>query len=402
VFVLPENVRHIIETLEAAGHEAFIVGGCVRDVIRGVKPKDWDITTSALPPQVKGLFPRTFDTGIAHGTVSVLAGNGECCEVTTYRVDGAYLDNRRPSEVTFAGEITEDLSRRDFTINAIAYSPTRGLADPFGGREDIKKGVIRCVGDAEKRFGEDALRMLRAVRFAAVLGFRVDETDLLEAFNLRHSLANISAERVREELVKLLCGENIGALKLLESTGLMHFVLQKRDYPANLLDKTILQIKALNENADEKMRLALFLSWTGDDCKRILRDLRFDNNGIKIISMYVENLFAPLPQSRYEIKKYLKEISAEHFVKLLELKNVIGLETNPAPEIQKIREEVADILEKKECFTLRELAVNGDDLAAVGIPQGKEMGAALEKLLDAVMHDPSLNTAERLLPMLMC
>ncbi|MCL2578327.1 MAG: CCA tRNA nucleotidyltransferase [Defluviitaleaceae bacterium] len=392
MFEIPKNVLSIISTLESAGHEAFIVGGCVRDVIRGVTPKDWDITTSAVPSQVKGLFSRTFDTGIKHGTVSVLLG-GDCFEVTTYRVDGEYLDSRRPSEVTFAGEIEKDLSRRDFTVNAIAYSPTRGFVDPFDGQVDIKKGIIRCVGDAEKRFGEDALRMLRAIRFAAVLEFSVNNAALHAITKLRESLANISAERIREELVKLLCGKNLDALKLLEKTGLMYFVLQKRVNHGDL-EESISRLKTLAKtNADENMKIALFLYWTGDNCKNILRDLRFDNKTIKTVSIYVENIFAELPQNRYEIKKFLKEISPEFFLNLIELKKV----TNPALEIKKIHEEVHDILEKKECFTLRELAVNGDDLAAVGIPRGKETGEALEKLLDAVMREPSLNVKEKLL-----
>ena len=193
---LPVNVMQIISALELAGHEAFIVGGCVRDAARGVEPTDWDIATSALPERVKALFSRTFDTGIAHGTVTVLQ-DGQPFEVTTYRIDGEYLDARRPETVTFASEIEEDLSRRDFTINAVAYNPRRGFVDPFDGRGDISRGLIKCVGDAKKRFGEDALRMLRAVRFSAVLDFRVDDDAIFAISALRKNLANISAERIR-------------------------------------------------------------------------------------------------------------------------------------------------------------------------------------------------------------
>jgi len=389
MFRLPGYVIAIISDLENAGHEAFIVGGCVRDMIRGAAPKDWDVTTSALPHEVKALFLRTFDTGIKHGTVSVLVG-GNCVEVTTYRIDGEYIDNRRPQSVTFSQKIEEDLSRRDFTVNAIAYSPTRGFVDPFGGREDIAREVIRCVGCAETRFGEDALRMLRAVRFASVLGFEPVSDTKHFAKKLRANLAHISAERVREELVKLLCGKNIGALSLLEETGQMEFVLQGRKYPGDL-QETIEWLRP--SPTDENMRLALFLARAGDECANILRDLRFDNKTIRTVSTYVALIFSPLSQNRYEIKKILRKVSPEDFEKILDLKKIAC----PSPETESLRTEARDILAKGECFTLRQLAVNGNDLAAAGVPHGKETGAALERLLDEVMREPNLNTKEQLL-----
>ncbi|MCL1846181.1 MAG: polynucleotide adenylyltransferase [Defluviitaleaceae bacterium] len=392
---IPEYVKEIINTLAAAGHEAFIVGGCVRDMIRGAIPVDWDIATSALPDEVKALFSRTFDSGIKHGTVSVLSG-GDVCEVTTYRVDGEYLDNRRPSEVTFSGKIEEDLSRRDFTINAIAYAPSRGFVDPFDGRGDISRGLIKCVGDAETRFGEDALRMLRAVRFAAVLGFSVDGGAIGAIAKLRGNLADISAERVREELCKLLCGEHPQAVRLLHETGLMYYVLRGRAFGGEL-ERVISWIEDLGGSDSDAGRpplsllLALFFSWTGGKCECILRDLRFDNRTIKIVSRFVEFLPKKIAESRYEIKKLLRIFPPEEFEDLLRLKEI-----SQGGCLEKIRAESRDILARGECFTLRGLAVNGDDLAEIGIT-GKAAGEALEKFLDAVMRDPNLNTKEALL-----
>jgi tRNA nucleotidyltransferase (CCA-adding enzyme) len=381
---IPKNVKLIISTLESSGHEAFIVGGCVRDIIRGVTPKDWDIATSALPKQVKALFLRTFDTGIKHGTITVLFGK-ENYEVTTYRIDGVYLDSRRPETVAFTSKIEEDLSRRDFTINAIAFNPVRGFVDPFDGRGDITKRITKCVGDSENRFGEDALRMLRAVRFAAQLGFCVDSAAIRAIEKLKQNLEKISAERIREELCKLLCGEFPDALRLLESTGLMYYTLRNREFCGDL-DAVISQLSAVPP--DDAMRLALFLP---HEPENILHDLRFSNKEIHTVTQYVKFLPAQI-STRYEIKKILYEMPLENFEKLLTLKEVARGES-----MTKIREEVQDIIAKNECFTLRDLAVNGNDLASAGIPKGKLMGETLARLLDEVMRDPSLNSKEKLL-----
>ncbi|MCL2198640.1 MAG: CCA tRNA nucleotidyltransferase [Defluviitaleaceae bacterium] len=382
---LPKNVQKIITTLEAAGHEAFIVGGCVRDIIRGVTPKDWDIATSAVPSEAKALFPRSVDTGIKHGTITVLFGN-EHYEVTTYRIDGEYLDNRRPQAVIFTTKIEEDLSRRDFTVNAIAYNPNRGFVDPFDGQGDIKCDIIKCVGDPKSRFGEDALRMLRAIRFAAVLGFKINESALSAIGALKENMRDISAERIREELCKLLNGAYPKAAKLLQTTGLMYYVLRNREYGGDL-DKVITQL-----SSTENIRLALFFSWA-QDCEEILRDLRFDNKTIKTVSQYVKFLPQEIPLCRYEIKKILRIMPPQNFEELLQLKEI----NSPSPIHKKLRAEAHDILQKNECYTLRDLAINGDDLAAAGHPKGKAMGEKLEALLNAVMRDPALNTKEQLL-----
>ena len=200
---LPEKVKFIIDRITAAGFEAYAVGGCVRDSILGRTPQDWDITTSARPEQVKALFDRTVDTGIQHGTVTVLLEK-EGFEVTTYRIDGKYEDSRHPTEVIFTPSLEEDLRRRDLTVNAMAYNEEKGLVDLYGGREDIQAHVVRCVGDPKERFGEDALRMLRAIRFAAQLGYHIEESTKDAIRQMAHSLKNISAERIQAELIKLL------------------------------------------------------------------------------------------------------------------------------------------------------------------------------------------------------
>jgi len=388
---LPKNVQEIIKTLESAGFEAFIVGGCVRDSIRGVTPKDWDITTSAKPEEVKTLFQRTINTGIKHGTITVLLEK-EHYEVTTYRIDGEYLDNRRPSSVSFGNNIIEDLSRRDFTMNAIAYSQNRGFIDPFFGCKDIKNGIIRCVGDPIKRFNEDALRMIRAIRFAGVLGFNVDDDVLVAIKRLKKNLLNISAERIREELGKLLLSNFSEAFFLLENTELLTFVLLGYKFEGDLKE-IVDQIKRCP--VDEPMRLALFLQKIGTD--KLLQKLRFDNKTIKETMLYIQKLQSSLPQNRYEIKKMLNVLGLELFAKLMKLKQIVRTDENIFNEINKIRAEATDIVEKNECFSLRQLAVNGDDLKKVGVTGGKLIGDILARLLDDVMKDPSLNNSELVL-----
>jgi len=379
-------VEFIIDSLECVGYEAFIVGGCVRDIIRGVAPKDWDVATSATPAQAKALFARTIDTGIKHGTITVLLDRRHY-EVTTYRIDGAYLDGRRPETVEFVSNIEEDLSRRDFTMNAIAYHPAKGFVDPFGGQADINRKMIRCVGDPVHRFTEDALRMLRAVRFSGTTGFAICGDVLKAISKLKRNLSNVSPERIREELGKLITSSHPEAVNLLHTTGLLFFVLRGREYAGDIAE-IIPWLK--KSPPHEPMRMALFLHWAGDNCENTLRDLRFDNKSIKEISLYVRMLYKRIPNGRYEIKQILRHVPKNIFENLLNLKAII----NPleAETLENIRQEAADIYQKGECFTLRDLAINGSDLAELGVPKGKEMGEMLENLLDMVMRNPELNT----------
>ena len=263
--ILPEAVKKIINVLQSAGYEAWAVGGCVRDSILHREPDDWDITTSARPEQVKVLFHRTVDTGIQHGTVTVLMDRVGY-EVTTYRIDGEYEDSRHPKEVTFTASLQEDLRRRDFTINAMAYNEEAGLVDIFGGIEDISKKVIRCVGDAKERFTEDALRMMRAVRFSAQLGYDIEEATRLAICELSQTLEKISAERIRTELLKLLVSPHPEMLRICRETGMTAVFLPEFDQmaqtvqnnPHHCYDVAEHTIQALIHSAPEKtLRLAL-------------------------------------------------------------------------------------------------------------------------------------------------
>jgi len=394
---LPDHVKFIISTLETAGYAAYAVGGCIRDAIRNVIPKDWDVTTSATPKQAKELFTRTVDTGIKHGTITVLLDSLPY-EVTTFRIDGEYLDSRRPQSVEFTTDIAEDLSRRDFTMNAIAYSPTAGIVDPFGGQEDIEQKLIRCVGSPLLRFNEDALRMLRAIRFSATTGFCVDGDILAAISALKSNLQNISPERIREELSKLITSPNPQVVNLLHETGLLPYVLCGRKYEGDLA-KVISWLEKCPPV--ETMRVALFLHSTGDDIENILRDLRYDNKSIKETSLYVKMLPTPIPHNRVQIKKLLRHIPQEFLENLLTLQSISIYDspvatTNHASTITAIRKEITDIITSEECFSLPQLAVSGGDLLEIGIPPGEKMGDMLEFLLDKVTHTPKLNTKETL------
>jgi len=386
---IPADVCQIMDTLTGKSHEAYIVGGCVRDSIRDVVPKDWDITTSATPNQVVEIFPKTFETGVKHGTITVLI-NRRAYEVTTFRVDGAYLDCRRPEEVIFTADIKEDLSRRDFTMNAIAYNLKHGFVDPFDGHGDIDRKIIRCVGDANARFGEDALRMLRAVRFAGQLGFTVDDEILKAIMINKENLANISAERIREELTKLLCSPYVEAAEILARTGMLSFILKGHEFGGDYA----MTLRLLRDcPAHEALRLAIFLAWSGEACEKILRSLRFDNKTIKEVSQYVRLLSDDIPLDRYGIKKYLRHISQAHFENLLTLQAIIR--PDDASRLEDIRQESRDIQDSGECYTIGNLTVNGEDLVMAGVPRGKAIGDKLEELLDAVMLEPELNNRLR-------
>ena len=392
--IIPKNVLHILKTLENAGFESYVVGGSVRDFLRGEVPKDWDVATQAAPHKVKGLFPRTVDTGIKHGTVTVLMGK-ERVEVTTFRVDGEYLDRRRPEHVDFTKEIHEDLSRRDFTMNAIAYSPDRGFVDPFEGRVDIEIKIIRSVGDARMRFGEDALRMLRAIRFAGVFGFVIEESSCEAISELRENIQNVSAERIRDELGKLLLGEHPEALDYLRSTGLMPFVLRDAG-DAGLsagLSEIIDQMK--KAPADEPIRLALFFNRFGEKVPDILRALRFDNKTKRTVSHYIRYLHEPTPPCRVRTKKLMRLIPPDVLENLLGLKEIVGYEN-----LDPVRCILRDIIDTGECYSLSQLKISGRELIALNIEPGKKIGETLETLLEAVIHDPSLNEKEKLVAMI--
>ena len=279
---LPQDVMDILNRLNEKGYEGFIVGGCVRDSLLGIKPHDWDITTSACPQEVKECFPRTYDTGIQHGTVTVVMGRTHY-EVTTYRIDGEYQDGRHPKEVIFTGNLTEDLRRRDFTINAIAYHPKKGYVDPFGGKEDILRKCIRGVGEPAKRFQEDALRMLRAVRFRVQLGFDVEPETKKALEDNAFLIQKVSRERIREELEKLLMGAYLNGLPLLWESGLLYWISPEIRKSIEGKEEIFLSMLCRTK-PDPLLRWALFFYFLDpSDVETMMRQLRFDTKTIRTI-----------------------------------------------------------------------------------------------------------------------
>lgn len=396
---LPEAVSFILKTLRDSGFEAYAVGGCVRDSILGLAPKDWDITTLAKPHEIKALFKRTIDTGIQHGTVTVMI-KGEGYEVTTYRIDGEYSDGRHPKEVTFTASLIEDLKRRDFTINAMAYNEEHGVVDCFGGTEDLKKGIVRCVGDARERFTEDALRMLRAVRFSGVLGFDVCQDTLNAIKELAPAITKISRERIQAELEKLIMSPHPDRLTLLYDTRLMEYIFeqewklpQKTENTDGTAAARLLAIAPKNHY----VRWALFITCINAD--NILRSLKFDNATIRICNQMFkykdESLRDCEPDLRHSIVKIGKDIFGEYY---LPYRMTLAADnTALADELRNIEAAYETVIRRGDCLSIGELAVNGNDVRALGFSEGKQIGNILNELFELVLTDCSKNSREYLL-----
>lgn len=431
---LPDKVHKIIETLEAAGYEAYAVGGCVRDSILGREPNDWDITTSAKPDETKRLFARTIDTGIKHGTVTVMLDK-EGFEVTTYRIDGAYEDSRHPKEVTFTASLEEDLKRRDFTVNAMAYNERTGLVDIFDGLADIEQKMIRCVGNAEERFTEDALRMLRAVRFSAQLGYEIEEETKQAIRRLSPQLNRISAERIQAELVKLVISPHPDYFRTAYETGITKQILpefdicmetnQNNPHHCYTVGEHILH--AMQETMPDKvLRLGMLFHDIGkpqtlstDDkgithnkghaelgekmTKKILRRLKFDNDTIDKVSKIVLYHDQEVGLTPSGVRRALNRMGEDIFVMLFEVQYADILAQSDylrEEKLQKLtykKEIYEGICQRKECLNLKDLAVTGSDLIALGIPAGRQIGEILNDLLDIVLEEPARNTREELL-----
>lgn len=432
--ILPQQVKRIINILEENGYEGYAVGGCVRDSLLGRVPNDWDITTSASPQQVKALFGRTVDTGIQHGTVTVLMGK-EGYEVTTYRVDGKYEDSRHPKEVIFTLSLEEDLKRRDFTINAMAYNDSQGLVDIFGGQRDMENKVVRCVGDAKERFTEDALRIMRAVRFSAQLGFTVEEQTAKAARRLAENLERISAERIRMELVKMLLSPHPEYLKKAWELGITAVILPEFDrametpqnnshHCYNVGEHTLAAVS--NIESDRCLRLAALFHDLGKPQTRstdengvdhfyghaeegariagqILRRLKFDNDTAEKVKHYVRWHDVRPELTARSVRRAVSRVGAEAFEQLLKLKMADTLAQSPAWQPQKkeylagLEKLYREILEKRECLTVKELAIDGKALLLDGMKQGKEIGEVLNGLLEHVLEFPEDNSRDRLL-----
>ena len=384
---LPETVEMIIDILFRAGFPAYAVGGCVRDSILGREPNDWDITTSARPEDVKKCFRRTVDTGIAHGTVTVMIKK-KGYEVTTFRIDGSYGDMRHPDNVVFTSDLREDLLRRDFTINAMAYNDRSGLQDPFGGQKDLQDRVVRAVGDPVERFTEDALRVLRCVRFAAQLGFTIDPATYEAAKQLSVNLGKISAERIREELLKILVSGHPDYTEKLWEIGAMPFILPAYE---SFREEAERLLTALPE--DKVLRLTALLYRGGpEDAKAFFERLKFDNDTRDRVLHLIRFADADLVPEPLALRRFLADFGKEDVDRLL-----IFREALKGTDLRAVRAEIRGIEARGECTSLRELALTGNDLLASGMKPGKEMGALLHELLRMVIEDPSLNTREKLL-----
>lgn len=434
---LPHKVRYIIETIQAAGHEAYAVGGCIRDSILGRKPDDWDITTSAEPEAVKALFQRTIDTGIAHGTVTVMLEK-EGFEVTTYRIDGKYEDSRHPKDVTFTPNLKEDLRRRDFTINAMAYNEQYGLIDIFDGIGDMERGVIRCVGDAKERFTEDALRMMRAVRFCAQLGYVMEEGTKAAITELAPMLQKISAERIQAELVKLLVSDHPDYLRLAYETGITAQTLPEFDICMHTKQNNPHHCYPVGEHIlhtlsytkpDKVLRLAMLFHDIGkpqtltideegithnhghavigeEMSVKILKRLKFDNDTIDKVRKLVRYHDRKVETTFKCVRRAVNEIGEELFPLLFYVKYADIMAQSDyqrqekLQELEKLKDIYNEILEKKECVSLKDLAVTGSDLIQAGMKPGKEIGKTLHILLEDVLENPEHNQKEYLLSLL--
>ncbi len=393
---LPNDVNNIIHTLTENGYEAYAVGGCVRDSIIRRVPGDWDITTSARPQDVKALFRRTIDTGIEHGTVTIMFGSNGY-EVTTYRIDGEYEDSRHPKSVEFTASLEEDLKRRDFTINAMAYNDERGLVDLYGGQQDIENRIIRCVGDACERFNEDALRMLRAVRFSAQLGYDIAEDTCSAIKRLAPDIARISKERIHTELNKMLLSDHpdyIDKACQLGITGIVFPVYDEADNRRQLL--AFLK----NVKCSIAFRYAALMCDRGKArTAAMLRELKLDNATIKLASALVENHGIELTDNPVKLRHMASDMTPALLDDVLDYEQAWYTtinDTNSLQQLNREKEALRAIKERGDCLGMKELALKGSDLIALGIKPGKDMGAILNLLLNMVLDEPQLNTAQQL------
>lgn len=431
---IPNYVLTILNQLEKNGYEAYVVGGCIRDTLLKKEVHDWDVTTSAQPHQVQTIFQNetTIETGIQHGTVTVIK-EGHPVEITTYRIDGTYADGRRPEFVTFTSSLTEDLARRDFTINAMAYHPAKGLIDPFGGKHDLQQKTIRCVGNAHSRFAEDALRILRALRFSSTLNFQIDASTANALFEKKDKLLNIAAERVREELIALLCGKNCAevlrtyytvlAVWIPELLPMVGFQQHTPYHAYDVWEHTIRTVEAIKPMP--VLRFTMLLhdigkpnTFTQDEqgighfyghgaistkiAKQILERLKLDRNTKETIITLVKYHDIRCELSPIWIKKQLRKFGIDLFLQLLEVHKADITGQNPnllhrLDDIMKCETMTKEVLSETPCFSVKNLAVNGSDLISMGFSQGKIIGKILQFLLDAVINEICKNEKKELL-----
>lgn len=420
---IPQGAQIIIHTLQQAGYDAYVVGGCVRDSLLGVEPKDWDVCTSASPSQILYSFcdKRVIETGLKHGTVTIVMDDGQY-EVTTFRVDGEYSDNRHPDSVRFVTNVAEDLARRDFTINAMAYNHN-GLIDPFGGNEDLERGVISCVGNPDDRFGEDALRILRAMRFASVYGFSIAEETARSIHQNKDRLMNIAAERIQSELCKMLAGKGILNI-LLEYSDVMTTIIpelkpcigfdQNNRFHEFTIYDHIAHAVANYDATDPVVNVSLLLHDIGKPCcytedhngghfyghgvfshdlaEKVLTRLRFDNKSrddILELVLYHDAVIEPTPKT---VRRWLNKVGEKQFMRLLDIRMADILAHRKDTQESRIDRCIAlgmmasEIIEQNQCFKLKDLVIDGYDIMNLcDVKEGKDVGRILNEVLDAVI-----------------
>lgn len=384
---IPENVMTALGILGKNGYSAYAVGGCVRDILLGNKPDDWDICTSALPEQTAECFAdyRVIPTGVKHGTITVIVEKP--LEITTFRIDGDYLDNRRPNEVLFTRKLEDDLCRRDFTVNAMALSAGGEITDLYGGQKDLKAKLIRCVGCAEKRFEEDALRIMRAMRFASVLGFEIEKETAKAIHTKKHLLKNIAAERIVKEFTKLLCGDCTHILR--EYTEVIKIFL-----PLGNFDEDTLGF--INSSpADPLLRMSVLLSKaTPEEAEKMLRELKYDNRTLKRVTLMLSSAELMLSDSKPQVKRLINRFG-EEAVSVADFHFYTGRIT---AELRKsINDTIDNIMASGECCTLSKLAVNGSDINTLGIFPQNKIGKILHTLLEKVMDEKCENDKDSLI-----
>ncbi|MCL2670608.1 MAG: HD domain-containing protein [Clostridiales bacterium] len=431
---LPDAVQYILHTLQAAGYDAYVVGGCVRDGALGKAPKDWDICTPAPPNKTMQCFDgqHIIETGLQHGTVTLMLHHAPY-EITTYRVDGSYSDHRRPDNVEFVSSLKTDLSRRDFTINAMAYHPDTGIVDYFGGMKDISAGIIRCVGDANRRFREDALRIMRAMRFASALSFAIDEKTATAMHDNRALLQNIAVERIANELNRMLLGDGAGDImrnhlsvlaeilpELVPTIGLSH---NNPYHSHDVLNHILCSVE--HAPKEPVIRLTMLFHdlgkpycYTEEDgighfyghpkvsaelAEAILARLKYDNETKRAVTELVLYHDAPMLPDRKHIKRWLCRIGEERFRQLIEVKRADALAQSVLGRREKldtldaIAKLADEIVAQQECFSLKDLAVNGNDLLSLGFTAGAALGEMLNRLMDMVIDEQVKNDKAALL-----
>ena len=432
---LPRKVSFIISNLSLHGHEAYAVGGCIRDAILAKNPQDWDITTSATPDEIKGLFRHTIDTGIEHGTVTVLLGK-EAFEVTTYRIDGAYEDGRHPSSVTFTKSLIEDLKRRDFTINAMAYNDEARLVDVVGGMKDLNHHLIRCVGDPKTRFAEDYLRILRALRFSAQLGFKLEQHTIEGMVELAHNLSKVSEERIRDEMVKLLLSNHPDKIHEAYQLGITKVILPEWDamvgveqrnphHSYDVAKHTLMTLKGAK--SDKILRLAMLFHDMGKPetkttdargvdhfiahervseqiAREVMNRWRFDNETIRKVTKLVAYHDYPLNTTPRGVRRTVNRIGMELFpyymaMRVADIK--AGSYYDRKEKLKKVvrmRNLFLKIIYENQCISLKTLAITGQDIIEMGMAEGPEIGRILNEVLEFVIDHPKYNRREILIP----